>query len=318
MTFANDQDVMSFRHHMYEKRGGKEVVLNEVGPRFEMQLYQLRLGTLDQVCKMPVWVSWQTVRFVIVERAVDDVFQQYGCVRPQPFCTAATSCNLEPLSSALIADMNEGYLTTRFNTGCNLFSGGIALWACYSVCSMGHGMIEVIFLDILIQNSPARVREPKQPVMIPWGKKYEHGCPAARSPTLISCFMWYSCPFCRLKLKTNGWCGHIWIPAKNEDFYNRGFKTSTICTSVAIVHDTFLRKRGHGRRRISPTRERENSWLQMKTISDFATVSFLVMWNRRVVNRLHCSGGGSWIRSRCHQDSYPSCLDGGIPAGEYL
>ena len=49
MTFSNEEDVVFFRHHMYEKRGGKEVVLNEVGPRFEMQLYQLRLGTLDQV-----------------------------------------------------------------------------------------------------------------------------------------------------------------------------------------------------------------------------------------------------------------------------
>lgn len=49
MTFSNEEDVLFFRHHMYEKRGGKEVVVNEVGPRFEMQLYQLRLGTLDQV-----------------------------------------------------------------------------------------------------------------------------------------------------------------------------------------------------------------------------------------------------------------------------
>lgn len=49
MTFSNEADVVFFRHHMYEKRGGKEVVLHEVGPRFEMQLYQLRLGTLDQV-----------------------------------------------------------------------------------------------------------------------------------------------------------------------------------------------------------------------------------------------------------------------------
>lgn len=50
MTFANEDDVISFRHHMYEARRGKECVLHEVGPRFEMQLYQLRLGTLDQVC----------------------------------------------------------------------------------------------------------------------------------------------------------------------------------------------------------------------------------------------------------------------------
>lgn len=49
MTFSNEEDVVFFRHHMYEQRGGKEVVLHEVGPRFEMQLYQLRLGTLDQV-----------------------------------------------------------------------------------------------------------------------------------------------------------------------------------------------------------------------------------------------------------------------------
>ncbi len=49
MTFSNEEDVVFFRHHMYEKKGGKEVVLHEVGPRFEMQLYQLRLGTLDQV-----------------------------------------------------------------------------------------------------------------------------------------------------------------------------------------------------------------------------------------------------------------------------
>lgn len=53
MTFANDQDVLSFRHHMYEKQGRKEVALHEVGPRFEMQLYQLRLGTLDQVSARP-------------------------------------------------------------------------------------------------------------------------------------------------------------------------------------------------------------------------------------------------------------------------
>lgn len=32
---------------MYEKEG-KNVELNEVGPRFEMQLYLIRLGTLDQ------------------------------------------------------------------------------------------------------------------------------------------------------------------------------------------------------------------------------------------------------------------------------
>lgn len=48
ITFSNDDDFISFRHHMYSKSGKDNVSLYEVGPRFEMRLYQLRLGTLDQ------------------------------------------------------------------------------------------------------------------------------------------------------------------------------------------------------------------------------------------------------------------------------
>mmetsp|Transcript_34300 Transcript_34300/g.69218 ORF Transcript_34300/g.69218 Transcript_34300/m.69218 type:complete len:206 (+) Transcript_34300:67-684(+) len=52
VTFSNDDDFISFRHHMYTKTGGggdnQEVTLHEVGPRFEMRLYQIRTGTLDQ------------------------------------------------------------------------------------------------------------------------------------------------------------------------------------------------------------------------------------------------------------------------------
>ena len=48
VTFSNDQDFISFRHHMYSKPTHDTVVLHEVGPRFEMRLYQIRLGTLDQ------------------------------------------------------------------------------------------------------------------------------------------------------------------------------------------------------------------------------------------------------------------------------
>jgi U3 small nucleolar ribonucleoprotein protein IMP4 len=48
VTFANDNDYISFRHHMYTKTGHNQVTLHEVGPRFEMKLYQIRLGTLDQ------------------------------------------------------------------------------------------------------------------------------------------------------------------------------------------------------------------------------------------------------------------------------
>mmetsp|Transcript_16216 Transcript_16216/g.50955 ORF Transcript_16216/g.50955 Transcript_16216/m.50955 type:complete len:291 (-) Transcript_16216:47-919(-) len=49
MTFANVNDFISFRHHVYAMpKGAKSVALTEVGPRFEMRLYQVKLGTLDQ------------------------------------------------------------------------------------------------------------------------------------------------------------------------------------------------------------------------------------------------------------------------------
>ena len=48
VTFSNDDDYISFRHHMYTKAGHDDVELHEVGPRFEMRLYQVRLGTLEQ------------------------------------------------------------------------------------------------------------------------------------------------------------------------------------------------------------------------------------------------------------------------------
>mmetsp|Transcript_38087 Transcript_38087/g.92647 ORF Transcript_38087/g.92647 Transcript_38087/m.92647 type:complete len:297 (-) Transcript_38087:487-1377(-) len=48
VTFSNDNDFISFRHHMYQKPAHDTVTLHEVGPRFEMRLYQIRLGTLDQ------------------------------------------------------------------------------------------------------------------------------------------------------------------------------------------------------------------------------------------------------------------------------
>jgi U3 small nucleolar ribonucleoprotein protein IMP4 len=75
MTFANENDYISFRcmvsscfdtslltstcdfpplnsplmdrHHVYVQKG-KEIELREVGPRFELKLFQVKLGTLDQ------------------------------------------------------------------------------------------------------------------------------------------------------------------------------------------------------------------------------------------------------------------------------
>jgi U3 small nucleolar ribonucleoprotein protein IMP4 len=48
ITYSNSNDFISFRHHMFSKGSHDAVTLHEVGPRFEMKLYQIRLGTLDQ------------------------------------------------------------------------------------------------------------------------------------------------------------------------------------------------------------------------------------------------------------------------------
>jgi U3 small nucleolar ribonucleoprotein protein IMP4 len=39
ITFSNDNDIISFRHHDYEKKDFKTVDLNELGPRFELKPY---------------------------------------------------------------------------------------------------------------------------------------------------------------------------------------------------------------------------------------------------------------------------------------
>lgn len=46
ITFANQDDYISFRHHTY-KKVEKQVVLAEVGPRFELKLYKIIQGTLE-------------------------------------------------------------------------------------------------------------------------------------------------------------------------------------------------------------------------------------------------------------------------------
>jgi len=48
ITFANHDDFISFRHHTYKKtERGRDIELAEVGPRFQMRLYQIKLGTLE-------------------------------------------------------------------------------------------------------------------------------------------------------------------------------------------------------------------------------------------------------------------------------
>ncbi|KAI8607750.1 anticodon-binding protein [Chytriomyces sp. MP71] len=57
MTFANDADFISFRHHVFYKLG-KDVTLSEVGPRFEMRGYEIKLGTIeDEATADTEWVN---------------------------------------------------------------------------------------------------------------------------------------------------------------------------------------------------------------------------------------------------------------------
>lgn len=55
MTFANEDDFISFRHHVFVKTG-RQVQLAEVGPRFEMKPYEIRQGTIEQTEAEREWV----------------------------------------------------------------------------------------------------------------------------------------------------------------------------------------------------------------------------------------------------------------------
>ncbi|KAF9058019.1 anticodon-binding protein [Panaeolus papilionaceus] len=55
MTFANEDDFISFRHHVFVK-AAREVQLAEVGPRFEMKPYEIRQGTIEQIEADREWV----------------------------------------------------------------------------------------------------------------------------------------------------------------------------------------------------------------------------------------------------------------------
>ncbi|VEN52082.1 unnamed protein product [Callosobruchus maculatus] len=48
ITFANHDDYISFRNHTY-RTVDKQVEISEVGPRFQLKLYEIKLGTLDTV-----------------------------------------------------------------------------------------------------------------------------------------------------------------------------------------------------------------------------------------------------------------------------
>lgn len=54
MSFVNNEDFVSFRHHIYHGPNNN-IELTEVGPRFEMKLYEIRQGTMDQAHANMEW-----------------------------------------------------------------------------------------------------------------------------------------------------------------------------------------------------------------------------------------------------------------------
>ena len=55
VSFVNRDDFISFRHHVYTREKAA-VHLMEAGPRFEMRLYQIKLGTIDMTEVDNEWV----------------------------------------------------------------------------------------------------------------------------------------------------------------------------------------------------------------------------------------------------------------------
>jgi len=56
MTFSNENDFISFRHHVFVRTSPKEAQLAEVGPRFELKPYEIRQGTIEQSEAEREWV----------------------------------------------------------------------------------------------------------------------------------------------------------------------------------------------------------------------------------------------------------------------
>ena len=55
ISFCNRDDYISFRHHTYSK-DGKEVELTEIGPVSKMKLYEIKMGTIENVDADTEWV----------------------------------------------------------------------------------------------------------------------------------------------------------------------------------------------------------------------------------------------------------------------
>jgi U3 small nucleolar ribonucleoprotein protein IMP4 len=55
ISLINQSDLIAFRHHVYSREKA-DVHLYEVGPRFDLRLYQIKLGTIDQEEVENEWV----------------------------------------------------------------------------------------------------------------------------------------------------------------------------------------------------------------------------------------------------------------------
>jgi len=60
VTFANHDDYITVRHHVYKKsESGKDVDLTELGPRFQLKMYEIKLGTIDNAAAADVEWAWR-------------------------------------------------------------------------------------------------------------------------------------------------------------------------------------------------------------------------------------------------------------------
>lgn len=80
MTFANHDDYISFRHHTYLTMNN-QIEMKEIGPRFQMKLYQISLGTLDEIKAADTeWVLRPYMNTAVKRRFLsdDDGWDQEG------------------------------------------------------------------------------------------------------------------------------------------------------------------------------------------------------------------------------------------------
>ena len=64
---------------MYDKSNKGKVVIKEAGPRFEMQLYEIRLGTLDQDTAEKEWVFCAPIRIRLEREEHYNIFVCLYC-----------------------------------------------------------------------------------------------------------------------------------------------------------------------------------------------------------------------------------------------